>query len=789
MSITVKKRSGATVPLAVEKWQAQVAKVCQGVADVSQSMIEIKAQVNFYDGITTEEIDQITLRAIVDLIDVESNPEIGHTNYQYVAGKQRLSMLRKNVYGSYKPPRLYDIVKKNVGTGLYTPELLEWYTEEEWDKMDNIIDHSKDEAYSYAAIEQLIEKYLVRNRANKTIYETPQVRYMIAAATVMHKEEPQRTRLKYIREYYNAASDGLFTLATPVLAGLGTPTKQFSSCVLIRSDDDLDSIFASGEMMAKYASKRAGIGLEIGRLRPLGSPIRGGEIMHTGMIPFLKKWFGDLRSCSQGGIRNASATVFYPIWHYQFDDLIVLKNNQGTDETRVRHMDYGVALSAFFWRRFKEQGDITFFDPNEVPDLYEAFYSNTEEFERLYVKYEKRSDLRKKTMSAEEVFKSGILKERTDTGRIYLVFVDNVMNQGPFDPEYHTIYQSNLCCEILLPTRPFKRLDDDEGRIALCTLGSINWGAFRHPEDMRRACSILNRSLNNILDYQDFLSIQSKLSNEEIRPLGIGITNLAFWHAKRGYKYGDAEALEDVKTWMEHQAYFLTEASVELAEERGACKDSDKTWYGKGVFPWERRAAGVNELTDFTPSKELDWEGLRAKMKEHGVRNATQMAIAPVESSSVVINSTNGIEMPMSLITVKESKAGSFTQVAPDYHNNRVRKAYQLMWEQTDCVEYIKTAAVLAAYVDQSISTNTFYNPAHFENRKVPTTLIAKNLMLAHHWGLKTFYYSLINKAGAKSAEKVNGIDFQDAGIPSINGHVNGFDPMEMEDDCEACKL
>jgi ribonucleoside-diphosphate reductase alpha chain len=778
MSITVIKRNGSKEPLAVEKWQAQVAKVCKGIADVSQSMIEIKAQPHFYDGITTEEIDGITLRAIVDLIDVEHNPDVGNTNYQFVAGKQRLSMLRKDVYGQYEPPHLYTIVKRNVATGLYTSELLEWYSEDDWNRMNDMLDHSKDEQYSYAAIEQLIEKYLVKNRSTKEIYETPQVRYMVAAATVFHREEPNTARMRYIKEYYTAASDGLFTLATPVLAGLGTPTKQFSSCVLIRSDDDLDSIFASGEMMAKYASKRAGIGLEIGRLRPLGSPIRGGEIMHTGMIPFLKKWFGDLRSCSQGGIRNASATVFYPIWHHQFDDLIVLKNNQGTEETRVRHMDYGVVLSAFFWRRFKNKEDITFFDPNEVPDLYEAFYKNTAEFEELYVRYEKRKDLRKKVMSAEEVFKSGILKERTDTGRIYLVFIDNVMNQGPFDPEYHTIYQSNLCCEILLPTRPFKRLNDEEGRIALCTLGSINWGAFRNPEDMRRACRILQRSLCNILDYQDFLSIQSKLSNDEIQPLGIGVTNLAYWHARRGIKYGDKDALAEVKIWMEHQAFYLTEATVELAKERGKCKDSDRTRYGQGQFPWERRAPGVNDLTDFTP--ELDWEVLRKEMKQHGVRNATLMAIAPVESSSVVINSTNGIEMPMSLITTKESKAGSFTQVVPEY--NRLKNKYQLMWEQTDCAGYLKTAAVLAAYVDQSISTNTFYNPAHYADRKVPTTLIAKNLMQAHLWGLKTFYYSLINKAGAKHEDKT----------PEV--HYNGFHnereiETSIEEDCEACKL
>jgi ribonucleoside-diphosphate reductase alpha chain len=772
-SIQVIKRDGSSVELDLSKWQAQIAKVCDGIANVSQSMIEIKAQPHFYNKISTKEIDEITLRAIVDLIDVEADPDLAHVNYQYVAGKQRLSMLRKDVYGVYTPHRLYDIVQANVKKGFYTSELLEWYTEEEWDLFETYIDHTKDEDYSYAAIEQMIEKYLVRNRATKEIFESPQIRYIVAAATLFHKEETGKVRNRYVKEYYTCANEGLFTLATPVLAGLGTPTKQFSSCVLIRSDDNLDSIFASGEMMAKYASKRAGIGLEIGRLRPLGSPIRGGEIKHTGLIPFLKKWFGDLRSCSQGGIRNASATVFYPIWHHQFDDLIVLKNNQGTDETRVRFMDYGVVLNAFFWRRLKNKENITFFDPNEVPDLYEAFYQDTKLFEELYVKYEKKSGLRKKTMSAEEVFKGGVIKERTDTGRIYLVYIDNVMDQGPFDPQEHTIYQSNLCVEILLPTKPFKRLDDDEGRIALCTLGSVNWGSFRHPEDMRRACRILHRSLCNILDYQDFLSIQSKLSNDELQPLGIGVTNLAYWHAKRGLEYGEEDALAEVKLWTEHQAYFLTEASVELAKERGPCLDSYKTRYGKGKFPWELRAKGVNKLTDFTP--ELDWETLRTNMKEHGVRNATNMAIAPVESSSVVINSTNGIEMPMSLISTKESKAGSFTQVVPEYH--RLKNKYQLLWDQKDCVGYLKTAAVLAAFTDQSISTNTFYNPAHFPGQKVPVTLIIKNLMLAHKWGLKTLYYSLINKVGSKG-DIIEQPDLLAETISNVD-----------EADCEGCKL
>jgi hypothetical protein len=602
--ITVVKRDGTKEPLNISKWQNQIANICRGVADVSQSMIEIKSQPHFYNNITTKEIDEITLRAIVDLINVDINPDLGHTNYQFVAGKQRLSMLRKDVYQSYDVPSLYSIVQKNIRVGLYTSELLDWYTEAEWNKMDEMLDHTKDEAYSFAAIEQLIEKYLVRNRATKQVYESPQIRYIVAAATVFHAEK--QNRLKFVKEYYNAASDGLFTLATPVLAGLGTPTKQFSSCVLIKVGDSLDSIFASGQMMAKYASKRAGIGLDVSRIRSLGAPIRNGEISHTGILPFLKKLTSDLKSCclhpemyveildvsyiadngdihtdnppkkillkdlkvgdyiksmdpnehdiiwsgveniwntivkkeqqvklefindtvincstnhpimilvngnieqkyptdltkddliiadtcstthlksivfnqdndenyiditvsdtntfftadsldspmvlthnSQGGLRHASATTYYQIWTLQFEDLIVLKNNQGTEETRVRHMDYGVVLSSLFWKRFKQKGNITFFDPNDVPDLYDAFYRDIDAFDKLYEKYEKRNDIRKKVMSAEEVFKSGILKERSDTNRIYLLNIDNVQKQGPFNTKIHPIYQSNLCC-------------------------------------------------------------------------------------------------------------------------------------------------------------------------------------------------------------------------------------------------------------------------------------------------------------------------------------------------------
>ena len=773
--IHVIKRSGQRVPLDISKIQRQVKYGCRDIDNVSPSMIELKAQIQFADDMTTEVIDKLLLQAMVELIDESENPEINNVNYQYVAGRQRVSMLRKEVYGTYNPPKLYDIVKKNVELGMYTSELLDWYTEDEWNIIELFIDHSKDESYGFAAIAQLCEKYLVQNRSTGTIYETPQVRYAIAAATAFHNED-KKTRLKYVKDYYECASDGHFTLATPVLAGLGTTTKQFSSCVLISADDTLDSIFAAGEMMAKYASKRAGIGLEIGRIRPVGAPIRNGEIKHTGLIPFLKKWFGDLRSCSQGGIRNASCTVTLPIWHYQFEDFIVLKNNQGTEETRVRQMDYSVVISKLFWRRYKNDEQITLFDPHDVPDLYEAYYRDTALFEKLYLKYEKQAGLKKKIVSAEEIFKNGILKERTDTGRIYIVNIDNVINQGPFDCSIEPIYQSNLCQEILLPTKPFQRLEDDQGRIALCTLGSINLGVFKNPQDMKKACRVLVRSLSNLLSYQDFLSIQSKLANQEFEPLGVGVTNLAYFLAKRNLKYGEEETLALVKRYMEHLAYYLTEASIELAEERGSCTLSSHTWYGKGVFPWERRAEGANELTDFTPT--LDWESLRARLLVSGIRNATLMAVAPVESSSVVLNSTNGIEMPMELISIKESKAGSFVQVVPEYR--RLKNRYQLMWEQTDCIEYLKTAAVIAAYVDQSISTNTFYNPAHYEGGKVPGTTVAKNLMLGIHWGIKSYYYSLINKVGSKVGL---------AEVPESNV-ISFTPPVELlEEDCESCKL
>ena len=809
----VTKRSGEIAPFDLAKWQAQIAKVCDGVAGISPSMVEIAAQPHFYNKMSTRELDEIALKAMVNLIDEEEHPDVGNTNYQYAAGRHRITMLRKDVFGQYQPPRLFDIIKKNVDLKLYTPELLEWYTEEEWDKIETFVDHSKDEDLPYAAVDQLIAKYLVRNRATGLMVETPQIRYIVAAATAFHAET--KDRLRWVKDFYHAASDGQFTLATPVLSGLGTKTKQFSSCVVLRSDDSMDSIFDTGKIMANYAAKRAGIGLEFGRMRPLGAEIRNGEVMHTGILPFLKKWFSDLRSASQGGIRNSSASVNFPIWHYQFDDYIVMKNNKGTEETRVRQLDYIVVMSKFFWRRFAEKGVITFFDPNEVPDLYEAFYRNHAEFEKLYVAYEKRTDLRKKQESAETVIRDWITLERSETGRIYILNIDNVQNQGPYDTSVDPVYQTNLCAEIMIPSQAIGKKDvfkqtvpssavsdflkthskydgelkllsvDGEshefevtkelGRIGLCTLGSMNWGSFKHPEEMRRPARLLHRALHNLLQYQEFLSIHSELHNKEYEPIGIGITNQAYWHAKRKLKYGESDSLAEVKRWMEHQAFYLTQMSVELAKEKGPCWKSHQTFYGKGIFPWERRAEGVNELTDFTPSDELDWEGLRTDMKTYGVRNSTNMAIPPVESSSVVLTSTNGINLVKQLIVSKLSKAGDFVQVVPEY--KKLKNHYQLLWDQEDCIGYLKTAAVLQAYVDQGISTDTFYSPKYFPDGKIDITLVIKNQMLAAKWGLKSLYYHLVDKEAAMSSVREE--EVVPATVPEI----------VEEEYCEACVL
>ena len=834
-TINVIKRDGSQEPYQIEKIQKQIEYACSGFDNVSQSMIEIGMNIEVFDGIKTETIDQLAINAAANLINPDN--EGGNVNYQYVAGRLQNSVLRKQVYGQFEPWHLRDIIKRGVEVGLYTDELLE-YTDEEIDILDASIDHTKDEFLSYAAIKQFIDKYLVRNRVTGQIIDTPQARYMISAMIVFLGET--NGRIKKIIDYYKQVSNGDFTLPTPMLAGLGTPTKQFSSCVLLRSDDTVDSIFATGEMVAKYSAKRAGIGLEVGRLRPLGAPIRKGEITHTGMTPFLKKWFGDLRCTSQGGIRNSSCTVNYPWWHAEFENLIVLKNNRGTEETRVRHMDYAVAINRMLLRRYKSQETVTLFDPNQVPELYEAFYRDSEEFKHLYNAAEKNPNLTKQQVSAVDLLNK-ICDERSGTGRIYLFFVDNVSEHSVFDTKVDPVYQTNLCAEILEPTQPFQRLEDaghttiewvnsagetltktfnnasdfweDQDRnqrnfrtlmcgdyvsmihaggesygvfnkvklieqtrpsIALCTLGSINWGKFKRPEQLRNACRTILRGLDNVLDYQDYLSIQSELSTKEFRHLGVGVTNLAYWHAKRGLKYGSPEALAEVARWMEHQAYYLIEASIDLAKERGACDRFRFTRWAKGEFPHERSPATLDEIREWSPT--LDWEALRDKLLTYGIRNAVTSAIAPVESSSCVIDSTNGIELPKALVSSKDSRGSILTQVVPDY--NRYKDNYETMWGGFDCEEYLKTAATIAQFVDQSISTNTFYDPGKFEGGRIPRTRYVQHLFNAQRWGLRTLYYQITNKSGFKAMGDL------------VESEPEAAQEVEFEDEvCEGCTL
>lgn len=738
-NISVVKRSGTIELYDQAKIQRQIQYACSGITNVSESMIELNMHVELYDGITTEHIDQLILNSAANLTIATD----GHVNYEFVAGRLQNSILRKRVYGRFDPPPLLQIVTSNVLAGLYTPDLLVWYNASEWNLMDSLLDHNKDELLSLSAIAQFESKYLISNRSTGQIYETPQVRYMIASAVIMHAETINR--MSFVADMYRTLSNGEVSTATPIAAGLGTNTKQFSSCVKISVDDTLDSIFASGEMMGKYASKRAGIGFEAGRIRRSGAPIRNGEIAHTGLVPFIKKWFGDLRATSQGGIRSASATFFFPVWHYDYEDLVVLKNNKGTTENRERRLDYAFNTNKYLWRRFKNNQPITLFCPHSAIGLYDAYYSDQDKFVELYERYENDPTIDKKVVSADSVFGT-LIRERSETNRIYLGFVDNWAN-GPIDVKQHPIVQSNLCLEIIGPTKAFQRIEDDKGEIFLCTLASTNWGKFKKPTDMKKSVQLSVRMLNNILDYQDFLSIQSHNSNENFRPLGIGVTNLAYWHAKRGLKYGTPESLALVKTWMEHQYFFALSASVDLAKDRGPCNEWKSTCYAQGKFVWELRADGVNSLTDFTPDSSLDWESLRARMQVYGVRNALLGAIAPVESSSVMIGSTNGIAIPKSLITTKESKGTSKSQVVPEYE--RLKGKYQLMFD-IDVIDYLKVAAVMQVYICQSISTDTFYDPAKYPGGKVDATEVARNIMLAQHWGIKTLYYNITNKTGSK---------------------------------------
>jgi len=727
-TIMVEKRNGDKVPLDLEKFHKVVMWACEGINGVSASEIEIRSHIQFYEGIKTKDIQETLIKSAADLISEET------PNYQTVAGRLINYTLRKEVYDGYDPVDFLTLIKRNVELGRYDAEILTLYTEDELNELGAYINYSRDEDFTYVAMEQMRGKYLVQNRVTKEYYETPQVMYMMIGATLFSAYTEDR--LRWVKDFYDAVSTFKLSLPTPIMAGLRTPTRQFSSCVLIESDDSLKSINATSSAIVNYISQKAGIGINAGRIRALGQPIRNGDAMHTGLIPFLKLFQAAVKSCSQGGVRGGAATVYLPGWHLEFEDLVVLKNNKGTENNRVRHMDYAFQLNKLMYTRLITGGDITLFSPDEVPDLYDAFFADQDKFEELYEKYERSRSVKKKTIPAQEYF-SALVSERKDTGRIYIMNVDNANNHSSFDASVAPIKQSNLCCEINLPTNPLDDINDADGEISLCTLSAINWGAFRTPQEMQKTCEIAVRSLDALLDYQNYPVKAAEVSTMNRRPLGVGIINFAYFLAKNGVKY-DESAFELVDEWAQHWSYYLIKASVDLAKEKGAIPLTNQTKYAKGILPVDTYKEAVDELIKH--EDKVDWAGLREELKEYGIRNSTLMALMPAETSAQISNSTNGIEPPRALVSEKQSKDGVMKQVVPGIHH--LKNKYDLLWDQKSPDGYIKLTAILQKYIDQGISVNTSYNPANYEDEKVPMSALLTDLLTCYKYGHKQLYYN-----------------------------------------------
>lgn len=729
--IRVTKRDGSFELVDVEKYNKVVSWACEGISNVSSSMVALRSQVQFYDKIKTSDLMETSIKAAADLI-TEETP-----NYQYVAGRLINYHLRKQVYGNYIPDDLLTHIKRIIEVGYYDEEILKYYTDEEIITLDSHLDHERDYTIVYVGMEQWRGKYLVKNRVTGQIYETPQIAYMLIAMTLF-REYPKATRLKWVKDYYDAISQFDISLPTPIMAGLRTPQKQFSSCVLIETDDSLDSINATASAIVKYVSQKAGIGVGAGRIRAINSPIRSGDASHTGVVPFYKHFQSAVKSCSQGGVRGGAATLYYPLWHLEVEDLIVLKNNKGTEDNRIRHMDYGVQFNKVMYERLIGGGNITLFSPHDVPDLYDAFFTNTDKFRELYEKYERSTKLRKKVVPAIELF-SSFMQERKDTGRIYLMNVDHTNDHGAFIKEVAPIRQSNLCAEIALPTKPLNDIKDPNGEIALCTLSAINWGRIKDPSDFEKPCTLAIRALDALLDYQNYPVIAAQLATMDRRPLGVGIINLAYWLAKNDLTYQDItkEGLAKVHEFAEAWSYYLIKASIDLAKEKGACLRSNETKYAQGIMPIDTYKRDVDELTPAVYN--LDWDALRADAKQYGVRNSTVMALMPGETSSQVSNSTNGIEPPRSLISIKQSKDGVLKQVVPEIR--RLKNKYDLLWDQKSPIGYLKICAVLQKFIDMCISVNTSYNPKYYADEQIPMSEMLQHLLLHYKWGGKTLYY------------------------------------------------
>jgi len=759
----VKKRDGRIESLDLEKMHLMVEEACRGLAGVSASQVEMTSGIQFYDGITTAEIQEILIRSASDLIDLD------HPNYQYVAARLLLFAVRKQLYGKMKElPTLEQHIIDCVCAEVYDNDIYNKYSQEEIARADSFIDHDRDFLFTYAGLRQVVDKYLVQDRSSGGVYETPQFMYMMIALTIF-AEYPKETRMSYVKRYYDAISKHKINIPTPIMAGVRTPLRQFASCVLVDVDDTLDSIFSSDMAIGRYVAQRAGIGINAGRIRGINSKIRGGEVQHTGVVPFLKKFEATVRCCTQNGIRGGSATVHFPIWHQEIEDILVLKNNKGTEDNRVRKLDYSIQISKLFYERFIQDGEITLFSPHDVPGLYDSF--GLPEFDSLYVQYEKDPSIAKKTIKAQELILN-LLKERAETGRIYIMNIDHCNSHSSFKDK---VEMSNLCQEITLPTYPIQHIDDMSGEIALCILSAINVGKVKSDEELEELCDLSVRGLDELVDYQKYPVLAAEIATKARRSLGIGFIGLAHYLAKLGFNYNSQEAWDAVHGLSESFQYYLLKASNQLAKEKGHCEYFGRTKYADGILPIDTYKKDVDEISSI--NLQHDWEELRASILEHGLRHSTLSAQMPSESSSVVSNATNGIEPPRGFLSVKKSKKGPLKQIVPQYHT--LKNAYTLLWDMPSNSGYINIVAVMQKFFDQAISGNWSYNPENYADNEVPVSVMANDFLTTYKYGWKTSYYQ--NTYDIKTDEVVEE-------KPNLQDLLSELSSVE-EGECESCAV
>jgi len=762
--LKVKKRSGHVEQIDLDKMHLMVDEACKGLAGVSASQVEIQSGIQFYDGITTSEIQEILIRSASDLIDLE------HPNYQFVAARLLLFSIRKQLYGKMQElPHLEKHIMDCVSAEVYDSDVYNKYSKEEIDTVNSFIRHDRDYLFTYAGLRQVVDKYLVQDRSGGGVYETPQFMYVMIALTIF-AEYPKETRLSYVKRYYDAISRHRINIPTPIMAGVRTPLRQFASCVLVDVDDSLDSIFSSDMAIGRYVSQRAGIGINAGRIRGINSKIRGGEVQHTGVIPFLKKFESTVRCCTQNGIRGGSATVHFPIWHQEINDILVLKNNKGTEDNRVRKLDYSIQISRIFYERFIQDGEITLFSPHDVPGLYDSF--GTIEFDSLYLGYENNPNVPKKTIKAQELILN-LLKERAETGRIYIMNIDHCNTHSSFIDK---IEMSNLCQEITLPTFPIQHIDETTGEIALCILSAINVGKVKSDEELEELCELSVRALEELIDYQKYPVLAAEVATKARRSLGIGYIGLAHYLAKLGFKYDSQGAWDAVHGLSESFQYFLLKASNKIAQEKGHCESFGRTKYSQGLLPIDTYKKDVDEISSV--KLQHDWERLRSSILKHGLRHSTLSAQMPSESSSVVSNATNGIEPPRGFLSIKKSKKGPLKQIVPQYAT--LKNNYTLLWDMKSNDGYIKIVAMMQKFFDQAISGNWSYNPENYSDNEVPVSIMANDFLTTYKYGWKTSYYQ--NTYDIKTDEVI------EEKKPSLNDLIHELSKVE-EGECESCTI